>query len=90
MASRLVLIDCWVTHTRRAAHASDGTCAPRRTGSMPVAHPLENAFPWRIHYSEIDRIEVSTPLAPCSSQRISLNRTEFSAADFRFFAEYPQ
>ena len=30
-------------------------------------------------------IEVSTPLEPSSSQRISLNRTEFSAADFRFF-----
>jgi hypothetical protein len=32
-------------------------------------------------------MEVSTLLAPSSSQRISLNRTEFSATDFRFFVE---
>jgi hypothetical protein len=69
--SRLAVIDCWVTRTRRAAHASDGYCAPRRAVSMPVTHYEENASRWRIHYSEIDKMEVSTPRPLSSSQRIS-------------------
>jgi hypothetical protein len=58
-----------------------------RTGSMPLAPHKKNASRWRIHHSEIDTIELSTPLEPSSSQRIPLDRTEFLVADFHFLSQ---
>jgi len=52
---------------------------------MPVAHHKKSASRWRIHISQIDRMEIGSLLARSSSRRISLDRTGFSAMDFRFF-----
>jgi hypothetical protein len=56
-------------------------CAARYP--CPSLHPQENASRWRIHNSEIDKMEVSTPSDFLKPAYFS-NRTEFSAADLRF------
>ena len=55
-------------------------------------HPVWPAPPWRTHYSEIDRIEMTTlqPSGRLPQGSLVPDRTGFSPSVFRFFAEFPQ
>ena len=63
------------------------------TQSMPCGqHLVWPAPPWRTHYSEIDRIEMTTlqPSGRLPQGSLVPDRTGFSPSVFRFFAEFPQ
>ena len=55
-------------------------------------HPAWPAPLWRTHYSEIDRIEMTTlqPSGRLPQGSLVPDRTGFSPSVFRFFAEFPQ